>query len=175
MASEKPECDIMEVKKTAPIDMKTKAKRSSDEGSLETGTKENLKTNEEQQACSVDFTLFPKLPLELRFMSWRFALPRPQFITITRGNYKHCSKLGFSLRACFDHLPSIRIPTSFDLSISHTNYEARQLSLQTHVFKHFSGFLQRPLYVNFSQDVFFFIQSMRFSNFKIILKKRHLK
>ncbi|PMD29007.1 hypothetical protein L207DRAFT_618243 [Hyaloscypha variabilis F] len=145
----------MDVKKIALSDLEAETTRTGQEESEATDTEENSTMDEEEEGALVSFTVFPKLPLELRLMVWRFALPESQFIAIGPGHCEYCRK-EIIRDSCSEHAPTGPSSMSFDLSISHTNHESRQLSLRTHAFCFFSGVLQRPLYFNFCQDVLFF-------------------
>lgn len=46
----------------------------------------------------MSFHPFPRLPLELREMIWVFALPGPQFITISTKSFSNLSNTGFDDR-----------------------------------------------------------------------------
>ncbi|KAI9053188.1 hypothetical protein LZ554_003454 [Drepanopeziza brunnea f. sp. 'monogermtubi'] len=112
-----------------------------------------------------DFQCFPKLPLELRLMIWRAALPGPRIILIedncfwtTDYDEKHCRN-----RNTFNWttVAIYRIPTGM-----HVNQESR-LEAQKHYDLAFAKNLSRdiPVYFDYAQDALVFIGSRALRSF----------
>ncbi|KAH6721753.1 hypothetical protein BKA61DRAFT_700601 [Leptodontidium sp. MPI-SDFR-AT-0119] len=90
-----------------------------------------------------DFTLFPKLPLELRTEIWKYALPGSRDILVTGSNES------FDIHLSRDDRATV-IPTA----LLHTNREARSTALK--IYKPCSGpWGGNPIYFDFKENVLF--------------------
>ncbi|PVH84873.1 hypothetical protein DL98DRAFT_71805 [Cadophora sp. DSE1049] len=100
------------------------------------------------------FTLFSKLPLELRCMVWRFALPPPKVVKISRdlsdGRSASSSVLGL-----FTRRGNPRPSSSVNCSLLSVNNESRELALSVYRLD-FGNRLARPTYFDCISDSLYF-------------------
>ncbi|CZS95838.1 uncharacterized protein RCO7_08799 [Rhynchosporium graminicola] len=101
------------------------------------------------------FTEFPNLPPELRRLCWKFALPGPRIITVTRcisqfvKNDWQDSEYG--------HQP-LAASNAIAPAMLFVNIESRKFAFRSYklMFKHH---LLKPIYFDFGHDTFFFPSS----------------
>ena len=113
------------------------------------------------------FTLFPKLPLELRLQIWEFALPQPRVIEA----YPHRDDNGQLL----DNYASCRAIVVAPPAILHTNRESRILAQRTYTLA-FNGPFREPIYFDFQRDTLLIQRWMsEFIRTEDVPKLRHLE
>ncbi|KUJ13453.1 uncharacterized protein LY89DRAFT_785150 [Mollisia scopiformis] len=89
------------------------------------------------------FTLFPKLPIELRFLIWKLAHDEPRVLNISKSD-----------RAREPFSPSTyRVrPMSSPPPLLHTNREARKIGLELRQLCFKSMLNNKPMYYSFAKD-----------------------
>ncbi|KAN0106871.1 hypothetical protein V8E51_009747 [Hyaloscypha variabilis] len=109
------------------------------------------------QPSLTGFTIFPNLPSELRIKIWRFSIPGPRIVAISRGSCKDKEKcIGRGKpKVCVTHRPMAERRNINEFSAAQTNRESRQELLRTHRFS-FAGDLKYPIYFDFKKDTLFF-------------------
>jgi len=157
----------METKERPATDTKVKGLESGEDTSFELSTEEKPATKQEEQVLFASFTLFPKLPLELRLIIWRLALPKRQMFVIINRGCKSCKTPGICPRNGCKRLRSTICSINIKLSTFHFSYscEARQVALEKQMFVPFTGVLNHPIWTNFSHDGFFFQSEPVFEDF----------
>ncbi|KAG4434830.1 hypothetical protein IFR05_009701 [Cadophora sp. M221] len=96
------------------------------------------------------FALFPKLPLELRTMIWKQALPGPRVIAITNSTV-HPQTFAETLKPQPDRPKSNAVlPT-----LLHVNSESREITLKIYKLA-FEHQLLKPIYIDSCHDTLFF-------------------
>lgn len=98
----------------------------------------------EQRTEGSSFTLFPKLPVELRLMVWELALPGPRVITIQARRVSSAAR----------GLPHLTADYSIP-AIFHTSQESREAVLRKYEFAFPRNHLINSFYFDFSRDVLF--------------------
>jgi len=121
-----------------------------------------------------EFTLFPKLPAELRDQIWKFALPGPRTITVIRRPLKNWA---YRYTTITDRLRRTRLglPTGkndqfvkantrgvLPTPLIHACHESRQIVLRRYELA-FAEFLHEdPIYFSFDYDCLYFEDTMAF-------------
>ncbi|KAH6720203.1 hypothetical protein BKA61DRAFT_708432 [Leptodontidium sp. MPI-SDFR-AT-0119] len=101
------------------------------------------------------FTLFPKLPLELRRMLWKFALPGPRMIRILPSVRFIVQENGKCVLNPEWRQMQMAGSKAASPVILRVNHEARETGLSTYKLA-FKGRLSKPIYFDFAQDSLFF-------------------
>jgi len=156
----------MATKEPLPTTMKMKERETGQDTPGEICANGKPASKEEQQGSWANFTLFPRLPIELRLVVWQLALPNRQLF-IVNGTCKLC-RVGRSddaLGCMGGHPPVIRSASNSRLSISQANRESRQVALQHQEVVPLPGVFNHPITIKFSQDIFFFENELIFEEF----------
>ncbi|KAL2074935.1 hypothetical protein VTL71DRAFT_8715 [Oculimacula yallundae] len=93
------------------------------------------------------FTLFPKLPLELRLMIWECALPAPRIIALVASELLPTNST--------KRYNAVKKPSPSNPVLLFVSYESRTVVLSTYRLV-FRNLLHTPLYFDFSKDMLFF-------------------
>ncbi|KAG4432880.1 hypothetical protein IFR05_011626 [Cadophora sp. M221] len=94
------------------------------------------------------FTLFPKLPLELRLMIWKELVPQGRLITIKGGIVKHEYFEGWHANAYPSNSEALN-------ALFQACHDSRKMIQKTHTLS-FHDRLTAPIYFDFKHDVLFF-------------------
>jgi len=98
-----------------------------------------------------EFTLFSKLPQELRDEIWEFALPAPRVLKVFKASPLLVGHQGFTSRYGID---TYKLPTQ----LLHVSREARQVALQRYQLS-FTGLIYGgPIYFDYERDCLLFMQ-----------------
>jgi 2EXR family len=131
------------------------------------GRKTNRFNIWEGQPALTKFTIFRKLPTELRLRIWRHAVSHRQFITVLASTCKRCNSISTEF-VWMNHRPTPRFANNVMLAIAHVNVEAREQALKTYAFTTF-GVLDRPVIFDFSRDGLLFKQERGLAHFNTML------
>ena len=93
------------------------------------------------------FTIFPKLPLELRLIIWSFALPDPQVVTIKKKVESAQQEATTTFKAEASYCM---------ITLLHVCRESRSVA-QKHYRLSFKQHLMHPVYIDFSKDTVYFV------------------
>ncbi|KAL2072985.1 hypothetical protein VTL71DRAFT_10309 [Oculimacula yallundae] len=85
------------------------------------------------------FTLFPRLPLELRNMIWEASISDPRIMVVAEHSQKRIPRLETKSRAA-------AVP-----SLLHTNVEARSVAVKKYI--PFAARWGKPIYFDFNHDI----------------------
>lgn len=101
-----------------------------------------------------EFTLFPKLPIEIRFMVWDLTLPDSQIITVNNVGERNGKPEIEHFVLSFRSFSNLRAKASYKIPVAlHTTTESRCYA-KTHfsmAFEHQLG--GNPIYFNVSKDL----------------------
>ena len=104
------------------------------------------------EVTPLTFTLFPGLPLELRLMVWKFALPGPRIITVKRC-IRQLAKNDWANADC-GHQKVAR-SNAISPALLYANRESRTVALASYK-PSFGSQLFKPAYFDFAHDSLFF-------------------